>query len=62
MKEGKRDGSPIWLLHVGNQELKSCLAYRTNSALFMVHALTNDYLVQMAPAIVEHNNASVKVR
>lgn len=52
LEEGESQGLPVWSRHVGDAVLKSNLTRRTDFALFMVEALTNDALIQEAPAIV----------
>ena len=52
LEEGESDGLPVWSRHVGDPILKSNLTKRTDFALFMVHALTDDTLIHEAPAIV----------
>ncbi len=52
LEEGESQGLPVWSRHVGDPILQSNLTRRTDFALFMVDALTNDALVQEAPAIV----------
>lgn len=52
LEEGEGQGLPVWSRHVGDPILASNLTRRTDFALFMVDALTNDTLVQEAPAIV----------
>ncbi len=52
LEEGKSQGLPVWSRHVGDPILESNLTRRIDFALFMVDALTNDELVQEAPAIV----------
>jgi hypothetical protein len=52
LEEGESQGLPVWSDHVGDAKLKSNLTRRTDFALFMVDALTNNELVQKAPAIV----------
>jgi hypothetical protein len=42
----------VWSRHVGDPVLASNLTRRVDFALFMVEALTDDALVQEAPAIV----------
>ena len=42
----------MWSRHVGDPILESNLTRRIDFALFMVDALTNDELLQEAPAIV----------
>lgn len=50
--EGESQGLPVWSRHVGDAILKSNRTRRIDFALFMVHALTDEELVQEAPAIV----------
>ncbi|MFD0412507.1 NAD(P)-dependent oxidoreductase [Streptomyces sp. NPDC127108] len=52
LKEGESQGLPVWSRHVGDPILASNLTHRVDFALFMVEALTDDTLVQEAPAIV----------
>lgn len=52
LEEGDSQGLPVWSRHVGDPILESNLTRRIDFALFMVEALTNDDLVQEAPAIV----------
>ncbi|MEV0175876.1 NAD(P)H-binding protein [Streptomyces sp. NPDC050803] len=52
LKEGESEGLPVWSRHVGDPVLASNLTRRVDFALFMVEALTDDTLVQEAPAIV----------
>lgn len=52
LEEGESQGLPVWSRHVGDPILESNLTRRIDFALFMVDALTNDALVQEAPAIV----------
>lgn len=52
LEEGDSQGLPVWSRHVGDPILESNLTRRIDFALFMVDALTNDGLVQEAPAIV----------
>ena len=52
LEEGESEGLPVWSRHVGDPILASNRTRRTDFALFMVHALTDDSLVQQAPAIV----------
>lgn len=67
LEEGDSEGLPVWSRHVGDPILKSNRTRRTDFALFMVEALTNDQLVHEAPAIVscrarsavEHPSSSV---
>ncbi|MBO8186472.1 NAD(P)-dependent oxidoreductase [Streptomyces spirodelae] len=52
LEEGESQGLPVWSSHVGDPVLASNLTRRVDFALFMVEALTNDTLIQQAPAIV----------
>jgi len=52
LEEGPSEGLPVWSRHVGDPILQSNRTKRIDFALFMVDALTNDALVQEAPAIV----------
>jgi NAD(P)-dependent dehydrogenase (short-subunit alcohol dehydrogenase family) len=52
LEEGPSAGLPVWSRHVGDPILKSNRTRRIDFALFMVDALTNNALVQEAPAIV----------
>ncbi|MDJ1136621.1 NAD(P)-dependent oxidoreductase [Streptomyces iconiensis] len=52
LEEGESQGLPVWSGHVGDPVLAGNLTRRVDFALFMVEALTNDTLVQEAPAIV----------
>ncbi|WP_210583843.1 NAD(P)-dependent oxidoreductase [Streptomyces sp. GESEQ-35] len=52
LEEGESQGLPVWSRHVGDPVLGSDLTRRVDFALFMVEALTDDTLVQEAPAIV----------
>ena len=52
LEEGESQGLPVWSHHVGDPILESDMTRRTDFALFMVEALTNDELIQEAPAIV----------
>jgi hypothetical protein len=52
LEEGESQGLPVWSRHVGDPILESNITRRIDFALFMVHALENDELVQEAPAIV----------
>lgn len=58
LEEGGSQGLPVWAQHVGDPVLASNLTRRTDFALFMVHALTDDSLVHEAPAIVGCQSAS----
>jgi hypothetical protein len=52
LEEGESQGLPLWSRHVGDPILESNITRRTDFALFMVEALTNDDLIHEAPAIV----------
>lgn len=52
LEEGESQGLPVWSRHVGDPILESNITRRTDFALFMVDALTNDDLIHEAPAIV----------
>ena len=52
LEEGESQGLPVWARHVGDPILASNMTRRTDFALFMVHALTDDRLIHEAPAIV----------
>jgi len=52
MEEGPSQGLPVWSRHVGDPILASNLTRRVDFALFMVHSLENDELIEEAPAIV----------
>jgi hypothetical protein len=52
LEEGESEGLPVWSAHVGDAILRSNLTRRTDFALFMVDAITNDGLIGQAPAIV----------
>lgn len=58
LEEGESQGLPVWAEHVGDPLLASNRTRRVDFALFMVHALTDDALVQQAPAIVGRQTAS----
>jgi len=60
LEEGPSQGLPVWSRHVGDPILTSNLTRRTDFALFMVHALTNDGLIQEAPAIVGRQAPSAR--
>ena len=60
LEEGESQGLPIWARHVGDPVLRSNLTRRTDFALFMVHALTDDRLIREAPAIVSRASASAR--
>ncbi|MDR6866114.1 hypothetical protein J2Y69_000699 [Microbacterium resistens] len=52
LEEGESEGLPVWTAHVGDPVLASNRTRRTDFALFMIEALTDDALLQQAPAIV----------
>ncbi|MEU5157047.1 NAD(P)H-binding protein [Glycomyces sp. NPDC021274] len=52
LEEGQSEGLPVWARHVGDPILESNMTRRIDYALFMVEAVTDDSLVQEAPAIV----------
>lgn len=52
LEEGPSQGLPVYSEHVGDPILDSNIVRRTDFALFMVDALTNDELVHQSPAIV----------
>ena len=58
LEEGESEGLPVWSRHVGDPMLASNKTRRVDFALFMVDALTNDDLVQEAPAIVGRQSPS----
>jgi NAD(P)-dependent dehydrogenase (short-subunit alcohol dehydrogenase family) len=58
LEEGESQGLPVWSQHVGDAVLRSNKTRRVDFALFMVDALTNDALIQEAPAIVGRQTAS----
>jgi hypothetical protein len=58
LEEGESEGLPVWSHHVGDPILKSNRTRRTDFALFMVEALTNDDLIHEAPAIVSRQSES----
>lgn len=58
LEEGESEGLPVWSRHVGDPILESNKTRRVDFALFMVDALTNDDLIQEAPAIVGRNTPS----
>ena len=60
LEEGESEGLPIWREHVGHPALASNLTRRIDFALFMVEALTDERLVQRAPAIVGCNSSSAR--
>ncbi|WP_052849474.1 NAD(P)-dependent oxidoreductase [Streptomyces avicenniae] len=58
LEEGESQGLPVWSRHVGDPVLRSNRTRRTDFALFMVAALTDDALVREAPAIVGRRTPS----
>jgi len=60
LEEGESQGLPVWAEHVGDPLLASNLTRRIDFALFMVAALTDDTLVQQAPAIVGCQSESAR--
>ena len=60
LEEGESEGLPTWAPHVGDPVLASNLVRRTDFALFMVHALTDDRLIHQAPAIVSQQSAPAR--
>ncbi len=61
LEEGESEGLPVWSRHVGDPVLASNRTRRIDFALFMVHALTDDRLIQEAPAIVSRQSASARI-
>ncbi|MCB1357900.1 MAG: NAD(P)H-binding protein [Maritimibacter sp.] len=60
LEEGDSEGLPVWSPRVGDPVLASNKTRRTDFALFMVHALTDDRLIHEAPAIVSRKSASAR--
>lgn len=60
LEEGDSEGLPVWAPHVGDPVLASNRTRRTDLALFMIHALTDDSLVRKAPAIVSRASGSAR--
>lgn len=60
LEEGDCEGLPVWAEHVGDPILQSNLVRRTDFALFMVAAATDDSLIGVAPAIVGCNAHSAR--
>ncbi|MBL6427716.1 MULTISPECIES: NAD(P)H-binding protein [Maritimibacter] len=58
LEEGESQGLPVWSHHAQDDVLASKLVRRTDFALFMVSALTDDTLVHQAPAIVSRVSQS----
>jgi hypothetical protein len=51
LEEGDSEGLPLWRPHVGDPAIAHNRTRRTDFALFMVEALTDDRLIHEAPAI-----------
>jgi len=60
LEEGESEGLPVWSRHVGDAILESNRTRRTDFALFMVAALTDDALIHEAPAIVSCRSESAR--
>ena len=60
LEEGESQGLPVWSRHVGDPILASNRTRRIDFARFMVHALTDDTLIQEAPAIVGRQTQSAR--
>ncbi|WP_053205013.1 NAD(P)-dependent oxidoreductase [Jiangella muralis] len=58
LEEGDSQGLPVWSRHVGDPLLDGNLTRRTDFALFMIEALTDDSLVREAPAIAADSGQS----
>lgn len=58
LEEGQSEGLPLWSAHVGDPVLASNRTRRVDFALFMVHALQDEALLQQTPAIVGCKTAS----
>ncbi|GAB3764053.1 NAD(P)-dependent oxidoreductase [Microlunatus parietis] len=58
LEEGESQGLPVWSRHVGDPVLASNLTRRTDFALFMIEAITDDTLIGEAPAIVGRRSPS----
>ena len=58
LEEGESEGLPLWSDHVGDPILALNRTRRTDFALFMVAALTDNALVHRAPAIVSRRAAA----
>jgi hypothetical protein len=59
LEEGESEGLPAWSRHVGDPILASNRTRRVDFALFMIEAITDDSLIQEAPAIVGRLSPSV---
>lgn len=62
LEEGESEGLPAWSAHVGDPVLTSNRTRRTDFALFMVHAVTDDRLIREAPAIVSRLSTSARAQ
>ncbi|MDA3950101.1 MAG: SDR family oxidoreductase [Spirochaeta sp.] len=60
LEEGESEGLPVWSHHVGDPVLASNMTRRTDFALFMVEALTDDALIHETPAIVGRMTSSAR--
>lgn len=60
LEEGPSQGLPIWRERVHDPALASHLTRRVDFARFMVHAIEEDALVHVAPAIVGRESASAQ--
>lgn len=60
LEEGESQGLPVWSRHVGDPILESNLTRRTDFALFMVDAVSNNDVVREAPAIVGGQTESAR--
>lgn len=60
LEDGDSEGLPVWAPHVGDPVLRSNRTRRTDFALFMVNALTDDSLIHQAPALVSRASASAR--
>ncbi|WP_444963542.1 NAD(P)-dependent oxidoreductase [Nocardiopsis sp. M1B1] len=60
LEEGESQGLPVWSRHIGDPVLASNVTRRTDFALFMVEAVTDDALVREAPAIVGRETPSAR--
>lgn len=60
LEDGVSEGLPVWSPHVGDPLLRSNRIRRTDFALFLVRALTDDRLIHQAPAIVSRASASAR--
>eukprot|EP01006_Ploeotia_vitrea_P059021 TRINITY_DN70882_c0_g1_i1.p1 TRINITY_DN70882_c0_g1~~TRINITY_DN70882_c0_g1_i1.p1 ORF type:complete len:248 (-),score=95.77 TRINITY_DN70882_c0_g1_i1:13-756(-) len=58
LETGDSEGLPLWSRHVQDPVVKSNIVRRIDFALFMVHAITDDSLIQEAPVIVSCNAPS----